>query len=165
MRSIGSYYSWTNKTIWSRIDRTLINNYWHDVFDFTQTKYATLGLSDHTPLIIQFPSSSKPQDSFKFCDIWASHKDFLPLVTASIPARSRPCSLAQMTTPDFSLQKPNNARLQPIYTLKDDNGQIVERVRTVMLSYYQQLLGPQFTPRTSLDPNIITLGPVFCPTG
>jgi len=27
MRSTGPYYSWTNKTIWSRIDRVLHNNY------------------------------------------------------------------------------------------------------------------------------------------
>jgi len=29
MRWRGAYYTWTNKTIWSRIDRSLINIYWY----------------------------------------------------------------------------------------------------------------------------------------
>jgi len=29
MTCSGPYYSWTNKIIWSRIDRVFINNYWH----------------------------------------------------------------------------------------------------------------------------------------
>lgn len=30
-----AYYTWSNKTVWSRIDRALINGYWHDPFDYT----------------------------------------------------------------------------------------------------------------------------------
>ncbi|KAJ8423240.1 LOW QUALITY PROTEIN: hypothetical protein Cgig2_030093 [Carnegiea gigantea] len=36
MRWTGSYYSWTNKTIWSSIDRVIINSPWYRCFDFTQ---------------------------------------------------------------------------------------------------------------------------------
>ena len=54
MRSTGPYFSRTNKTIWSRIDRSLINGYWHAEFNFTQTRYDAIGLSDHTLLPYNF---------------------------------------------------------------------------------------------------------------
>lgn len=34
MRWNGACYSWTNKIIWSRIDRALNNIHWYEVFDF-----------------------------------------------------------------------------------------------------------------------------------
>ncbi|KAJ8436136.1 hypothetical protein Cgig2_033631 [Carnegiea gigantea] len=55
MRWNGPYYTWTNKTIWSRIDRALINIYWYEVFDFTQNHYLANESSDHTPMLIKFP--------------------------------------------------------------------------------------------------------------
>lgn len=39
MRSIGPYYSWTNKSVWSRIDRAITNVYWCGHFNFTQVRY------------------------------------------------------------------------------------------------------------------------------
>ena len=57
MRNIGAYYSWSNKTIWSRIDRSLINTLWHATFDFTQMHYLANSLLDHTPLLLHFPTS------------------------------------------------------------------------------------------------------------
>ncbi|KAJ8420807.1 hypothetical protein Cgig2_019766 [Carnegiea gigantea] len=52
MRWNGAYFSWTNKTTWSRIDRALINLHWYETFDFTQNQYLTNGLSVHTPMLI-----------------------------------------------------------------------------------------------------------------
>jgi len=52
MRSIGPYFTWTNKTIWTRIDRTLVNALWYDQFDFSQVIYMPNSVSDHTALII-----------------------------------------------------------------------------------------------------------------
>ncbi|KAJ8422406.1 hypothetical protein Cgig2_013226 [Carnegiea gigantea] len=82
MSSSGSYYSWTNKSIWSRIDRAFINSYWHDQFDFTQSRYLAMGLSDHTSLLIHLPTAPKPLPSFQFYDIWCAHKDFQSIITA-----------------------------------------------------------------------------------
>ena len=51
-----------------------------------------------------------------------------------------------------------------ICTLKDDSGQYMEgfkNVARVMMTYYKKLLGTQAIPSTSIDPNIITLGPVL----
>ncbi|KAJ8425230.1 hypothetical protein Cgig2_019119 [Carnegiea gigantea] len=80
-----AYYSWTNKTIWSRIDKALINIHWYEVFDFIQNQYLTNGLSDHTPMMIQFPTSSKPQGKFQFCKMWCKHPDFNKRVDSAIP--------------------------------------------------------------------------------
>ncbi|KAJ8427389.1 hypothetical protein Cgig2_008805 [Carnegiea gigantea] len=52
MRSIGPYYSWTNKTIMSKIDCALINE-WYGQFNYTQVRYEANSLSDHTPLLLK----------------------------------------------------------------------------------------------------------------
>jgi len=59
LRWIGSYYSWTNKSVWSKIDKVIINTLWYDCSDFTQTHYLTNGLSDHTPLFNKISTFSK----------------------------------------------------------------------------------------------------------
>ena len=52
MSSFGAHFTWTNKTIWSKINRVLINSWWHEDFDFTLAKTLPQGLPDHTsPLI------------------------------------------------------------------------------------------------------------------
>ncbi|KAJ8419275.1 hypothetical protein Cgig2_018750 [Carnegiea gigantea] len=60
IRWTGAYFSWTNKTIWSRIDRALTNAYWFETSDFTLTHYLTNGLSDHTPMLIDTLAHQSP---------------------------------------------------------------------------------------------------------
>ena len=64
LRWTGAYYSWSNKTIWSGIDRVFTNLLWYDTMEFTQTHYLPYELSDHTPLLIMFSSSPRPQVKF-----------------------------------------------------------------------------------------------------
>ncbi|KAJ8419347.1 LOW QUALITY PROTEIN: hypothetical protein Cgig2_025466 [Carnegiea gigantea] len=85
MRWNGAYFSWTNKTIWSRIDRALTNIHWYKIFDFTQNQYLTNGLSDHTHMSIQFPTSPKPKGKFQYCEMWSKHLDFNKMVDSTIP--------------------------------------------------------------------------------
>jgi len=84
LRWDGSYYSWTNKTIWSRIDRVFINIHWYGVCDFTLTHYKTNALSDHTPLLVQFPATPKPKHRFQFCDMWCGHPDFTKIIDSAM---------------------------------------------------------------------------------
>ncbi|KAJ8421324.1 hypothetical protein Cgig2_020386 [Carnegiea gigantea] len=51
IRWSGAYYSWINKIIWSRMDKTMINIYWHDAN----------GLSDHSRMMVQFLVTIKPK--------------------------------------------------------------------------------------------------------
>jgi len=65
MQSRGPYFSWTNKTIWIRIDRVFANVYWCDIFGFSQAIYIANSLSDHTALIIDTldaPSQNRPSN-------------------------------------------------------------------------------------------------------
>ena len=86
LRSIGPYYTWTNKSIWTRIDRAFVNALWYDLFDFCQVIYMANSLSDHTALIIDSPKCPKPPPTFHFCDMWTRDADFIHLVEAHITA-------------------------------------------------------------------------------
>ncbi|KAJ8419335.1 hypothetical protein Cgig2_017699 [Carnegiea gigantea] len=81
MRCIGPYYSWTNKTIMSRIDHVLINDVWNDLYDANS-------LSDHIPLVVQFLQSPKPKMRFQYCDMWAKHADFSSIISSAKPTPS-----------------------------------------------------------------------------
>ena len=81
LKSTGAYFSWTNRTIWSRIDHVFLNDLWYDVFDYTHSSYLANSLSDHTPIILQFPSSPKARPNFQYCDMWSKHKDFERIIT------------------------------------------------------------------------------------
>ena len=92
----GPYFSWTNKTVRSRIDRVFINLLWYDSFDFTYTTYSANTLSDHTPLISQFHDSPKPKSQFQYCEMWSKHTNFFQLVESVIPPVT-PCSISKIS--------------------------------------------------------------------
>jgi len=85
MRSMGAYYSWTNKTIWTRIDRVFHNSYWYSNFNYTHVRYMTNSLSDHTPILINVPTTLKPRPRFQFCDMWSKHPDFHTIINKAKP--------------------------------------------------------------------------------
>ena len=84
MPYLGAYYTWSNKTVCRRIDRVLINGYWHDPFDYTHAKFTANGLSDHSPIIIQFLQTSKPRHSFQYCDMWSHHSTYQGLISQAL---------------------------------------------------------------------------------
>ena len=81
----GAFFTWTNKTLWSKIDRVFINSLWHKEFDYTLAKYLPRGLFDHTPILLQSHKSMRPPPQFQFCDMWCSFKDFQDIVSAGLP--------------------------------------------------------------------------------
>ncbi|KAJ8435058.1 hypothetical protein Cgig2_015563 [Carnegiea gigantea] len=90
LKSLGPYFSQTNKSIYSWIDHAFINACWHEVFDYTHSIYMSNGLSDHTPIVLQFLSSPKPQSSFQYCDMWGSHPAFSSIIASFPPPASPP---------------------------------------------------------------------------
>ena len=103
MRWTGAYYTWTNKTIWSRIDRALINIYWYEGFDFTQNHYLTNGLLYYSPMMLHFSSIAKPRSRFQFCEMWTKHPDFNRVVDLVLsPVSSEP--LNQLRTAQAHLR-------------------------------------------------------------
>ena len=81
---VGAFFTWTNKTIWSRIDRALYNDLWHDTFVFTHVNFMTQGLSNDTPITLSFPHCLEPKHSLIFCDMWTKDRKFKDLVKHSI---------------------------------------------------------------------------------
>jgi len=65
VRSSDPYSTWTNKTIWTRIDRAFVNAYWFNPFDFCQVFYMANSLCDHTALVMDFPWCLKPKLCFQ----------------------------------------------------------------------------------------------------
>ncbi|XP_022848848.1 uncharacterized protein LOC111371175 [Olea europaea var. sylvestris] len=85
VRSIGCFLTWTNGSVWSKIDRAMINDIWvqngpHIGANFLPSGY----LSDHSLCIVSVDdcvgSGKKP---FKFFNIWTMHEDFLDIVQSS----------------------------------------------------------------------------------
>ncbi|KAJ8419765.1 hypothetical protein Cgig2_009194 [Carnegiea gigantea] len=66
---VGAVFTWTNRTIWSRIGRALYNDLWHGTFVFTHVNFMTEGLSNHTPITLSFPYCPEPKHSFIFYDM------------------------------------------------------------------------------------------------
>ncbi|KAJ8419565.1 LOW QUALITY PROTEIN: hypothetical protein Cgig2_004596 [Carnegiea gigantea] len=52
-----AFFTWTNKTIWSKIDRAFYNELWYEAFTYTHVHILSQGLSDQTPMILSFPPS------------------------------------------------------------------------------------------------------------
>lgn len=79
----GCHHTWTNGRVWSKIDRAMANHDWFLADQPCQVTFEPPGVnSDHSPCLVSLstpePNRSKP---FKFFNMWASHKDFLPLVS------------------------------------------------------------------------------------
>ena len=43
VRSVGVTYTWTNKTVWSKIDRVLANSHWYTEFGYTHVTWKIEG--------------------------------------------------------------------------------------------------------------------------
>ncbi|KAJ8437171.1 hypothetical protein Cgig2_010932 [Carnegiea gigantea] len=89
----GAFFTWTNKTIWSRIDRALHNELWYEGFAYTHVHCMTQGLSNHTPVTMNFPHFPRPRNTFQFCDMWTKDKGFKDMVKHSLAQNQNGSSL------------------------------------------------------------------------
>ncbi|KAJ8445042.1 hypothetical protein Cgig2_022562 [Carnegiea gigantea] len=85
VRYKGPYYTWTNKTMWSRIDRALVNTFWFSKFDYGHVNYLDNILSGHTIMVVETTICLKPKRLFQFCEMWTRHTTFLPLIKSLTP--------------------------------------------------------------------------------
>ncbi|KAJ8434558.1 LOW QUALITY PROTEIN: hypothetical protein Cgig2_001190 [Carnegiea gigantea] len=80
MRSTGAYFSWTNKIIWSRIDRVFTNPYC--TLKLISPKLHNYQMAFRITLLFSY-SSMRPQATFHYCTIWEAHKDFMSIVEST----------------------------------------------------------------------------------
>ena len=76
----GSHYTWSNGSVWSKLDRVLANPLWSSS---VQVHFDNPGaFSDHSPATISFqPHQPMGRKCFKFFNMWSNHSSFLDLVS------------------------------------------------------------------------------------
>lgn len=80
--SVGSHYTWTNRTVWTKLDRALINLEWHSQNPNCVVYFLHFNtLSDHTPMVdtLQLQNHIRNR-SFKFLNMWMSHHSFISVM-------------------------------------------------------------------------------------
>ncbi|XP_020258808.1 uncharacterized protein LOC109835234 [Asparagus officinalis] len=88
LKTIGCFFTWSNKQdpnsrVWSRLDRSLVNDSWLHKHNSSQVEYLLPGLSDHSPgLIFIFDDFKLGKRPFKFFNMWIKHENFLPVVSS-----------------------------------------------------------------------------------
>jgi len=65
------------------------NTLWYNTFAYTHVFYQPQGLSDHSPISLDFPTCPKTKPSFQFCDMWITDPQFLELVAMNVD--KQPC--------------------------------------------------------------------------
>ncbi|KAJ8444075.1 hypothetical protein Cgig2_030932 [Carnegiea gigantea] len=116
---IGAFFTWTNKTIRSRIDRALHNTLWCDTFDYTHVFYQLQGLSDHSPISLDFPTCPRPRETLQFCDMWVKDPHFLEIVAQQLAKQSQASKLQALKSLPCKLRGPlgklNRSKYADIY--------------------------------------------------
>ncbi|XP_073151787.1 uncharacterized protein [Henckelia pumila] len=76
----GSSFTWTNKTIWNRLDRVFVSVDWGDHFNSIRVEHLGRTISDHCPLLVSAPVFARGPSSFRFQSMWICHPGFLQTV-------------------------------------------------------------------------------------
>ncbi|XP_073037198.1 uncharacterized protein [Primulina eburnea] len=76
----GSSFTWTNKTIWKRLDRVFVSVDWGDHFHSIRVEHLIRTVSDHCPLFVSVPVFASGPTSFRFQSMWLRHHGFLQTV-------------------------------------------------------------------------------------
>ncbi|GFS42551.1 hypothetical protein Acr_00g0080480 [Actinidia rufa] len=85
LRSSGVFYTWSNNSVWCKLDRTMVNNNWVQDGILAQAVYELPGkFSDHSSCTISLlEENDKGATPFKFYNMWSKHESFLEVVSNS----------------------------------------------------------------------------------
>nr|XP_027122211.1 uncharacterized protein LOC113739165 [Coffea arabica] len=90
----GTPFTWTNGTVWQRLDRVLANSAWTEQYAISKVLHLARGRSDHAPLLIKCGMAGRGSAAFRFLNVWTRHDAFLGLVRRAweegIPVRTMP---------------------------------------------------------------------------
>jgi len=118
------------------MDRALHNGIWFDMFDFTHVVYQANGLSDHTPIMLDFPACPRPKKNFMFCEMWIKDAHFKEIVKSHMDRRGQASALKVLQQLLHSLKKPNRELNK--YKFADIYAQQI-KARTELLQIQTQL--------------------------
>ncbi|GAV61483.1 hypothetical protein CFOL_v3_05010 [Cephalotus follicularis] len=92
IRHSGRVFIWTNKRLGEdfvakKLDRVLGNWNCFDSTSHLSAHFPTLGISDHSPVVIHFQNQDHSFGrNFKYLNIWGSHPSFLSVVKEALLA-------------------------------------------------------------------------------
>ncbi|XP_071933034.1 uncharacterized protein [Coffea arabica] len=77
----GSRFTWTNGSVWQRLDRALGNRRWSEAYPLSRVSYMARGRSDHNPLLIRCAGYRVRSSCFRFLNVWHRHPQFREIVS------------------------------------------------------------------------------------
>ncbi|XP_019264059.1 PREDICTED: uncharacterized protein LOC109241742 [Nicotiana attenuata] len=94
----GSRYTWNDRhgdnRILSKIEWVFINTAWLNLMPAYMACYLEEGISDHCPLkLSNVNSPRRAKAAFKFCNVWASHPNFIDIVNEGWKQEVEGCSM------------------------------------------------------------------------
>ncbi|PKU77476.1 hypothetical protein MA16_Dca019097 [Dendrobium catenatum] len=73
----GNPFTWNRTNLWQRLDIILFNNDWLNSFPLTHVEHLSRATFDHAPLLLCINANRNiVPASFRFQNMWLSHKDF-----------------------------------------------------------------------------------------
>jgi hypothetical protein len=91
----GCHFSWTNGSVWSKLDQVMINPSWSSLNQLTHVHFGPSGaFTDHSPAAVRLGPFEQGRRCFNFFNMWASHVQFLSLVSSHwfSPYMAPPCT-------------------------------------------------------------------------
>jgi len=84
IQSMGCYFTWSNNTVWSKLDRVMVNNAWLLADLQAHGNFLVPGcLSDHSASIVRLFSEAQPRRSpFRFMNMWVVHDSFQGIISS-----------------------------------------------------------------------------------
>ncbi|XP_071939022.1 uncharacterized protein [Coffea arabica] len=79
----GSRFTWTNGSVWQRLDRALGNRRWSEVYPLSRVSHMARGRSDYSPLLIRCAGYRATSSCFRFLNVWRGHPQFREIVFAA----------------------------------------------------------------------------------
>lgn len=85
MKYNGRFDTWNNKQmgnrrVFSKIDRVMCNDDWHNTFPNAETIFLPEGNFDHSPILVRFFDQVNTKKPFKFFNFWTNNPDFSEIV-------------------------------------------------------------------------------------
>ncbi|KAJ8436291.1 hypothetical protein Cgig2_023342 [Carnegiea gigantea] len=123
---------------------------WYNSFDFAQTEYLAMRMSNHTPMCLSFPSCPRPMNGFKFFDMWINDYAFTQIVKeATLKTKNKGhMNRLKMDNYLYSILSKEGAKMKGF-----------KAVAPMIMEYYKGLLGRQKISRGRVDSKIIEFGP------
>ncbi|GFZ18258.1 hypothetical protein Acr_26g0015270 [Actinidia rufa] len=112
LRFSGVFYTWSNNSVWCKLDRAMVNNKWSQEGILAQTVYEFPGkFSDHSSCTITLmEENDRGATPFKFFNMWSKHDSFLEVVSSS-------WRISMVGTKMYKLCKKLKAVKEPLKTL------------------------------------------------